>query len=84
MFADDHVVPTDNARESTDREDDWQGRKAGGNKCRADDVGFTGSPVAIKQRGSARPTDVAGTMCDRFEHLCRVRIASNRQAIKRK
>lgn len=60
--ADDHVVEPDEEGESADRKDDGEGGEPGGDKGEADDVGFTGAPVPVKQGRSALPVKITGTM----------------------
>src|SRR5437660_12490962 len=70
MAADDRVIDADQAGERANSQDDRQRRKSRGNKCETNYVRFAGTPLAVKQCGSAFPVQIARPMyaCTRVEN----------------
>jgi hypothetical protein len=62
MPANDDVIIADETGQSANGQDDRERGVLRGEESRADDIGFAGAPIAVKQGGGASPTDVAGPM----------------------
>ena len=56
------LVNADQAREDTHSRDKPKRTVAGHRKGKTDDVGFTGSPIPIKDRCGAFPVNIAQTL----------------------
>src|SRR5204863_6339598 len=71
--ADDHVAEADQRRKHAHRGDQPEGGVAGDRERETDDVGFAGTPVAVKNRRRALPIHIARTLNVRWYQFLRLK-----------